>query len=118
VKSLSSLYIVIDGLDECSLELRGQLLHTLVDLVNPDKFLTQIKILISSRDADDVHHQLGQFPHLSVDKTDTSSDIEEYVRSEIRRCVDDGMRLRRCLETNPELEEEIVDKLTSQADGM
>lgn len=117
VKSLSSVYILIDDLDGMYHNQRRQLFRTLIDLVDPKSSLSVVKIMVSSRPKDDIPTSLGVFLNISVNKADTNLDVEILIRSKIKIFINAGKPLRSCLEADPELERLIIDKLISQADG-
>jgi hypothetical protein len=60
VKSLSSVYILIDDLDGMYHNQRRQLFRTLIDLVDPKSSPSVVKIMVSSRLKDDIPTSLGR----------------------------------------------------------
>ncbi|KAF8539037.1 hypothetical protein BDD12DRAFT_839772 [Trichophaea hybrida] len=119
VKSLSSVYILINDVDECggvrNEEQQQQLLRTLSDLVDSNSSSSMVKIMVSSRNFTHIDAILEKFPTINVTKSDISSDMELYIRSEIRRCKDEGKPLGRSLEADLELEKFVIAKMISKA---
>jgi hypothetical protein len=113
-----SLFIITDGLDECPIESRGELLQTLVEITNHKYLPAIIKVLISSRKAPDIDFKMDSFPTIPIRKSDTSSDIAEYVRSAVRKSITTSKPLRQPVMDDPKLEDRIVDTPISQADGI
>ncbi|KAI5806205.1 hypothetical protein EDC01DRAFT_138336 [Geopyxis carbonaria] len=125
VGKLAGLYILIDGLDELgsagsasstSSRPRSDILSTILELVAMRS--STVKVIVSSRVAVEISHHLESFPQICVDQACTQTDMEMYIRATIEESVGRGGRLKRPLENNPELADQIVQKLTVKADGM
>ncbi|KAF5624688.1 ankyrin repeat-containing protein [Fusarium tjaetaba] len=73
----SSIYIVVDGLDECDRGTR----HILMDLLDEmmAKFEQSIKIYIASRTDQDLRKRYHKGTHLEVTANDNQADIEKFV---------------------------------------
>jgi hypothetical protein len=85
-------YFVLDGLDECSDEVRWGLVEGLRALV------PHIRLLITSRYRDDIREELEDFNRVDIHAT--RSDIEIFVDHQIQknryllRMVDKSQRIR------------------------
>jgi hypothetical protein len=79
--------IVIDALDECDLSIRQNLLLGLNKLIR--KSPTLLKVFISSRDDHDIVHQLENSPNLFINTSDNNKYIQNYIRSQIAKAIED-----------------------------
>jgi hypothetical protein len=106
-KSLSTTYIVIDGLDECSdrLGTRGQLLRMLRELQRE----TDLRLLITSRFIQDIENEFESTPKLEVRASD--ADVKQFVHSQIHR-------LPSCVQYDQDLQAFVKDKIVEAVDGM
>jgi len=76
LSTFANSFILIDAIDECSIEERRKLIDHLNDLVSLN---TTTKVLILSREEADVKKALASFPSYAISSKDTSSDIERYL---------------------------------------
>ncbi|RDW66000.1 hypothetical protein BP6252_09635 [Coleophoma cylindrospora] len=106
--------IVIDALDECDPQTRHELFYAFHRFIQESP--TLVKIFISSRDDHDIVHRLSKVPSLYINTSDNSSDIENYVRSQVAKAISEERLL--CGEVSQDLEEHIVQTLISKAQGM
>ncbi|RDW72196.1 hypothetical protein BP5796_08230 [Coleophoma crateriformis] len=106
--------IVIDALDECNPQTRHELFYAFNRFIQESP--TLVKIFISSRDDHDIVHRLSKVPSLYINTSDNSSDIENYVRSQVAKAISEERLL--CGEVSQDLEEHIVQTLISKAQGM
>jgi hypothetical protein len=67
--------IIIDAFDECDPEKRADLLEALETILRESSSL--VKIFISSRDDQDIHFQLKQYPNLEISSERNSDDKEK-----------------------------------------
>jgi hypothetical protein len=106
--------IILDALDECDPRRRYKLLDTFDEILRESTGL--VKILISSRDTDDISRRLRKAPNFSIDAGDNSQDIERFVQLE----VDLSIKERRLLggEVPPELKKALTRTLIEGAQGM
>jgi hypothetical protein len=109
-----SVTYIIDGLDECSVDEREFLLDVLLRLLQHDT--TPPKLLLTSRNKDDIAAKLSSYPQITVDVTKNSADIRSFVRTELSQAIEQR-RLLRGQVTN-ELFLEIENRLTEDACGM
>ncbi|KAI0971602.1 hypothetical protein F4678DRAFT_433483 [Xylaria arbuscula] len=74
--------IVIDGLDECNHKSRHALLEGLA-LISTTASRGVVKILIASRDDDDIKDQFGTGERLKIQASDNQEDIEKFITSKM-----------------------------------
>ena len=84
--------IVLDALDECSAEVRGQLLRVLLSLRGKTK--CAFKVFISSRHNLDIEDHLRNLPHVCIEARDNAEDIRNYVQSELTLAIQHKRLLR------------------------
>ncbi|RPB27794.1 hypothetical protein L211DRAFT_762959, partial [Terfezia boudieri ATCC MYA-4762] len=65
--------VLLDALDECSEEVRGQLLRGLLSVIKKAK--RPFKVLISSRHNLDIENYLRDLPHVCIEARDNAQDI-------------------------------------------
>jgi hypothetical protein len=106
--------IIIDALDECDSQRRQDLLLALTKLIRESESL--LKIFVSSRDDHDIVHRLSGLPNLYISTHDNQKDIEDYVRLQVRRVIEEERLL--CGGVSEDLQTLIVESLISQAQGM
>lgn len=86
---LHSCYLVvtyiIDGLDECSEDERGSLLDVFLPLLQRD---TPLKLLLTSRNKDNIATRLSCYLQIVVDVTKNSADIRSFIKSELSQAVE------------------------------
>lgn len=75
-----------------------------------------VKVFVSSREDEDIARLLKSRPQIGVGAKDNKDDIERFIKTEIRRRINDGELLAG--EVSEELEKYIVDTLIARADGM
>ncbi|RPB27788.1 hypothetical protein L211DRAFT_802384, partial [Terfezia boudieri ATCC MYA-4762] len=84
--------VLLDALDECSEEVRGQLLRGLLSVIKKAK--RPFKVLISSRHNLDIENYLRDLPHVCIEARDNAQDIENYVRQQLISRVEDKRLLQ------------------------
>ncbi|CCX34046.1 Similar to hypothetical protein CHGG_03785 [Chaetomium globosum CBS 148.51]; acc. no. XP_001222999 [Pyronema omphalodes CBS 100304] len=107
---LSSLHIVIDGIEKCDQALRIPLIRALNDLLDPRKhsITTRVKMIISSRSEELVRKNIPHCHHsLPVDESNNDSDIEQYIRQLLDYTAP---RLSHMSQVREELVEEVKNK--------
>jgi hypothetical protein len=110
----STIYIIIDALDECAPEDRRELLASLVRLLlRPEMW---VKIFITSRDANDISFVLSKYPNLSIRASHNRGDLSAFLDDEIDRRVRDGRLLRG--NVNLGVRQQVKDHLIEKAQGM
>lgn len=104
----SSLYIVIDALDECddSEEIRSCLVSTLREA------LPRACFLVTSRFVPDIEQQFENHPRLEI--TATEEDIRRYVSDQILR----KPTLKRHIKADPNLKELMIETIGLKSKGM
>jgi predicted house-cleaning noncanonical NTP pyrophosphatase (MazG superfamily) len=105
--------IVIDALDECRAEDRRQLFHSLKHIVTS---VYNTKLFIASRNERDIQILLNKSLDHYIDAKDNTTDINNYIRSEVERCFEDGSLPE--VEDLMELKSDIVSALEKGANGM
>jgi hypothetical protein len=104
--------IVIDALDECKIDARRQLFHCLKHITASAR---NVKLFIASRNENDIQKMMNEsliaLDHY-IDAKDNEEDIETFIRSEVKRCFDDG-----CLR-DYEKRDDIISSLEKGANGM
>jgi hypothetical protein len=110
----NSATIIIDALDECIPERRYQLLSTFEEVGR--RSAGRVKILVSSRDHEDISGRLDKPPNFRIDAGNNSRDIERFVQLEVARSIQE----KRLLGGNipPQLQETLIKTLTAGAQGM
>jgi excinuclease UvrABC ATPase subunit len=105
--------IVIDALDECN-DRRHKLLDALDSIVQKGSGF--VKILVSSRDDKDIVLHLQELPNLYIKASDNAGDIYRFVQTEVKQAITKKKLLAG--NVSPELKQEIIKVLTTQAQGM
>lgn len=98
----SSVYIILDALDECEPDSRRWLLDWLKELVDEEKFKgtmtlsgSLLKIVVTSRPDEDIFDSLSDYPTLEMTASDTAIDMHTLIHRRIsdfsrRRHLDDA----------------------------
>lgn len=106
VKPYSKIYFVVDGLDECSEDIRWALVEQL------QEFEDKVHILITSRFLDSIQEDLEGFGQLGI--TAHSADVELFIDRQIRK----NRNLRKAVQKNPALRDDIKEGVLDTADNM
>ena len=105
-------FLVVDALDECDPATREELLPLLISLGHDSR------LLLTSRNKEDIWHALKSFPSIAITDQDVKNDIHQYVTSRVR-LVGDGDSSPRNVEVGDHvLLEEVLRTLREGADGM
>ncbi|KAJ0425000.1 hypothetical protein BJY00DRAFT_326112 [Aspergillus carlsbadensis] len=107
--------IIIDALDECDPDTRGDILDVFTDILQNSA--TLVKLFVSSRDDQDIVYQLKNYPNLDLSSDKNSVDIVHFVRSETDRLIARKMLLR-STSNGTEMKKAIVAKVSEDANGM
>jgi hypothetical protein len=107
--------IVIDALDECDPEKRGDLLETLETLLRESSRL--VKIFVSSRDDQDIVYHLQDYPSLELVSDRNKDDIASFVKAETQDLIRERQLLHYSI-NKEELTETIIEQITKGAGGM
>jgi len=111
-KKFSTLYIVIDGIDECDPEQRAEVLTAFTELLNLGQPV--VKIFTSSRMTEDIQHACENYGLIRFTEQTIAPDISRVVRETVRSKLNSGhLKLR-----NSDLAELIISKLIDGAGGM
>ncbi|CAI6080012.1 unnamed protein product [Clonostachys chloroleuca] len=111
----ATMTIAIDALDECNEDTRGDLLEVFEFLLEESPCL--LKLLVSSRDDQDIVYQFENYPCLALSSAHSSPDIELFVASEVKKLLNSRF-LRKTQSGKEVLSEKIIKELTAKADGM
>ena len=106
VRRFSTVYFIIDALDECLEERRQILLDEL------RKLRDYVKLLVTSRHIPTIERYFEPEKHLEIRASD--EDIQNYLRFRIANST----RLERHVTKYPNLLEEIIAKIVEKAHGM
>jgi hypothetical protein len=101
--------LVLDALDECEKEKRGELIEVFRHLL--ENASRPVKIFISSRPDGDIKEVLKENANVYIQATDNSHDISIFVQNEI-------IKHRKWKKMDPTLREEIIDTLQEGGQGM
>lgn len=107
--------IVIDALDECDPERRGDLLETLESILKES--LSLVKIFISSRDDQDIVLHLRDYPNLDLSSEKNRDDISLFINTEVHSLIK-KRRLLAYSMNREDLKMKIIEQVTKKADGM
>ena len=110
--------MVLDALDECTLDQRAQLCDFFAGIVESSGGTDHglVKLFVASRKEHDIERAFlrKSFPAIEVEAKKVDSDIQLYVTSQIEQRLDDGsLALNNIL-----LKDKIVNALTTNAGGM
>ena len=111
VALFSKVYIVLDGLDECSRQERKEVLSTLQKL---GELETVIKVFIASRDEIDIRRAFAAECYIHVSEDDITPDVTRFVKEAVALKLQSG-ELVVCSDT---LVQDIVTALVNGARGM
>lgn len=111
----ATMTIIVDGLDECNEDTRGDLLDAFEQLLQESSCL--LKILLSSRDDQDIVHQLSNYPSLVISSNHNSTDIELLIEHEVKKLVSSKL-LRKSSTEKEQLGKKITQELSTKAGGM
>ncbi|KAI4117701.1 MAG: hypothetical protein LQ345_002125 [Seirophora villosa] len=106
--------IIIDALDECDPLRRHKLLKALRHIVVKSNNL--VKVLVSSRDDEDIGCQLNNVPNVYIRSDDNSIDVERYIDQELKKAISEQRLLQGRVPDS--LQEQILSTLKNGAKGM
>lgn len=110
--SFEQTFIVIDALDECSVDERKAVVMLLTRLLKGSR----VKIFLTSRPENDLRRLLKDTVSHEIDTNDTAKDIGPFVAATLEDHITSGALLSG--KVTSELRAELVDILSAQADGM
>jgi hypothetical protein len=109
-----AVFMIVDALDECNPSRRHELMKFFDNmLVISD---SKIKVLVSSRDDNDIVKRLRAVPNIPIRKDDNTEDIQRFIQEKVNEYIEDG----RLLEGNisGDLKKEVISDLEAGAQGM
>lgn len=113
-QDLRSIYLIIDGLDECPNDVecshRSRLLRGIVLPHKAFEATAAVKVLVSSRSEYDIQQAFRDKPSFSLQSRHVREDVETHVRAEITK-------MPRLWKMPPEDRESLVSELVERADG-
>lgn len=101
--------IVLDALDECEPDSRGQLMGAIEFLLTYSK--RPLKVFISSRPDGDIRGRYLSRPNIEIQATENQGDIEKFVNEEI-------IKHRRWHHISSSLQEDVIKTLLERSNGM
>lgn len=107
-------FLALDGLDECDMPSRVQILHALQDIASDASIW--VKIIIGSRNNKEIDHDLDGCRHINLQSFDTLPDIIAFVHHELEKCVSEKRLLRG--QVSDTLRSRIESALVNGSDGM
>ncbi|KIM73983.1 hypothetical protein PILCRDRAFT_715467 [Piloderma croceum F 1598] len=107
--------ILIDALDECDPNRRHVLLESLSTVIQHSPGV--VKILVSSRDDQDIAGHFDSFPSIVITSNRNQADLANFVTKETNTLIE-KRRLLRSSEAKEELKSMIIEKLIADANGM
>ena len=104
--------IIIDGLDECDKDVRGEIISLFTRLVKErnDAIPGSLRILFVSTDEADIRKSLSKAVCLTLKGTDNFAEMQDYARTW-------GMRIQGLHTLTDQKTEEIVSEVLKRADG-
>ncbi|KAJ4303119.1 hypothetical protein N0V90_002011 [Kalmusia sp. IMI 367209] len=119
IRQLVELYpvttIIIDAMDECDPQKRSKFLKAIEQILRDSCSL--VKILISSRNDEDITIRLQDYPNLEIESRRNGDDIVRFVESRTQQLIDDKELLRHSRSPR-KVQELIVSKVIKGASGM
>lgn len=116
ISRFEGLFIVLDALDECRESERKYLVTLMTRLLTLNESNCQIKIFLTSRPEEDLHRLLKDRSSYQIDANDTANDIRPFVAAALGDLITSGALLNG--KVTSELRIELVETISSQADGM
>ena len=118
VQQFNSVFLVLDALDECSLDQRTDLCEFFTSMVELTTGTGHglIKLFVASRKELDIERAFlrRSFPTIEVEAKKVDSDIQLYVQAQIEKLLHDGsLNLNNIM-----LKDKILTALTTNAGGM
>lgn len=116
VQQFNSVFLVLDALDECTLEQRIGLYEFFSGVLVTSAGQGIVKLFVTSRRGSDIERAFLQqsFPTIEIEAAKVDSDIEIYVKAQIEQRLQDG----RLTLKNMALKNKILTALTTKAGGM
>ena len=115
IEDYSMTIIIVDALDECDPLRRESLLDAFEHILKESVGL--VKILVSSRNDQDIVYTLRQYPNMEISSDKNTADIKTYVETETMRLVKTGQLLRNS-RAKEKMTASIIEQVSGGADGM
>jgi hypothetical protein len=118
IEDLRQVYVVIDALDECPEQERGDILAFITGIVTAP-VRCHVKVFVTSRNEMDIAKAFGDrhIPTIQIQTENVNADIETFVRIQVEK-LQAGEHGKTLYVTNDVLEEKIVRTLAKKAEGM
>lgn len=117
VKQFDTIYLVVDALDECTLDQRAHLCEFFTGVVESSKGANHglVKLFVASRKIPDIERVFLQksFPQIEVEVGKVDGDIYLYIKAQMEQLLPDGSTI-----VSNELKDEILIALMTNAGGM
>ena len=119
----NSVFLVLDALDECTLDQREELCRFFSNIIESNTSTTSgrtsrgiVKLFVTSRKEADIERVFQQnlFPTIEIEAVKVDSDIAIYTKAQIKSRLKDGRLILR----NMALKNKILSTLTTKAGGM
>lgn len=110
-------YILLDAVDECDGEERGEILKGLEEILQQSS--TLIKIFVSSRNDHDFFDFFSGYPNVSIEASKNQGDIEMYINKMVHEAiVEKPKKLLSTVDVSDSLKDQIKRTLRVGAQGM
>ena len=117
VQQYDSVFLVLDALDECTLEQRNELCGFFAEIVELSNVTNHgfVKLFVASRKELDIEKTFlrKSFPTIEVEARKVNSDIKLYVQAQIEKLSHNGL-----LALSDIMKKKILTTLTTNAGGM
>lgn len=111
-QNYSTVYVLIDGLDECKRKDLDKILPMLSQLLRSMRPL--IKIALFSREESMIANALKNYPRVRVSSDKISLDLSTFIKEAVESKIESGQL---CI-SEPQLKNEVIDALINGAQGM
>ena len=110
-------YILLDALDECDGEERGEILKGLQEILQQSSSL--VKVFVSSRNDHDFFDFFSGYPSVSIEASKNQSDIDMYVNKMVHDAIiEKPKKLLSTIDVPDSLSDQIKRTLREGAQGM
>ncbi|KAK7545345.1 ankyrin repeat-containing domain protein [Phyllosticta citricarpa] len=109
--------ILIDGLDECGSQQRGAIMLAFKEIIAKSRDL--VKVVVCSREEDDIKNRLGHARDISVTSRQNGKDLSRFINLKVKDFIIEwGQKPGKKPDELAELEKDIVCALENGAQGM
>ncbi|PVH70870.1 hypothetical protein DL98DRAFT_660946 [Cadophora sp. DSE1049] len=115
---LQRVLLILDALDECDDTSRGSLLDVFDDLIQPRESGAKVKIVISSRENEDITRRLKQRDNVGISALDNGNDIKKFVNDCIDKHNEEVKKNKRYFRISPEMREKITKIFADKSKAM